>query len=904
MALPQPIVIFMAPRMASPGVVDATVARGDVTNGISGYGCIPHPAVVKTTSTPRVTQTPTGTTGEYSIVTTVPAGEGTALAFTISDILPAGFTYAATSAVNLSGGATRTATNNPTAGTSIPAWGTFDIPGGGQVQITFSVNIASTVPPGTYQNPATATYLDPTRTVTTGTATVEYDITDPGEDITIDPPNLPDLTVTKTNNVNGTVAQGSPFNWTIVVANSGGAPATFASGQVVMRDALPGAASYYPQGNLTVNPAGAIACTIATTTLTCTTNAIYTLAAGSSFSVTFQVTPAAAGNLANTAVVDPDGIMPESNENNNTASNTVAVTATATTADLSINKTDGQTTYVPGSVVTYTVTVTNLSGVTANGATVTDNKPANITTWAWVCTTQSGGATGCDPAADGVNNFTDTVNLPVGGTIVYTVTANVSANATGALVNTANIAVPEGITDPDLTNNSSTDDNLPPNTADLSINKTNGQTIYLPGSVVTYTVTVTNLAGVTVTGASVTDDKPANVTTWAWACTTQSGGATGCDPAADGVNNFTDTVNLPVGGTIVYTVTANVSANATGALVNTANIAVPEGITDPDLENNSSTDRDELAGKSADLLLIKSPATKKVDIGDTLTFTLTLTNLGPDDAFDVEVTDKLPSAFTYISSIPSKGTYDSATGIWVVGDMPLNAEETLQISVTVNGADTNVAEVTQSLDGPGGLPLVDPNPDNNLDESKITIKKDDDPTPKPNPFLIPVTGFQPGVVTDLSRVPHESYLATADVTLEIPSLGVKIPIVGVPKKNGTWNVAFLEKQAGWLEGSAFPSWNGNSVLTSHVYLASGKPGPFVSLNKLKFGDKIVVHAYGQKYTFEVQTNTVVPPTDKSMMKHEEKAWLTLVTCKDYDPKTDTYLNRVLVRAVLVSVDWE
>jgi len=156
----------------------------------------------------------------------------------------------------------------------------------------------------------------------------------------------------------------------------------------------------------------------------------------------------------------------------------------------------------------------------------------------------------------------------------------------------------------------------------------------------------------------------------------------------------------------------------------------------------------------------------------------------------------------------------------------------------------------------------------------------------------------------LSRVPHESYLATADVTLEIPSLGVKIPIVGVPKKNGTWNVAFLEKQAGWLEGSAFPSWNGNSVLTSHVYLASGKPGPFVSLNKLKFGDKIVVHAYGQKYTFEVQTNTVVPPTDKSMMKHEEKAWLTLVTCKDYDPKTDTYLNRVLVRAVLVSVDWE
>jgi len=104
----------------------------------------------------------------------------------------------------------------------------------------------------------------------------------------------------------------------------------------------------------------------------------------------------------------------------------------------------------------------------------------------------------------------------------------------------------------------------------------------------------------------------------------------------------------------------------------------------------------------------------------------------------------------------------------------------------------------------------------------------------------------------------------------------------VPKKNGTWNVSWLENQAGWLEGSAFPSWNGNSVLTGHVYLASGLPGPFVSLNKLKFGDKIVVHAYGQKYIFEVQTNTIVDPNDKSVMKHEEKSWLTLVTCKDYD----------------------
>jgi len=107
-----------------------------------------------------------------------------------------------------------------------------------------------------------------------------------------------------------------------------------------------------------------------------------------------------------------------------------------------------------------------------------------------------------------------------------------------------------------------------------------------------------------------------------------------------------------------------------------------------------------------------------------------------------------------------------------------------------------------------------------------------------------------------------------------------------------------------LEGSAFPSWDGNSVLTGHVYLANGLPGPFVNLNKLTYGDQIIVHVYGQKYTFEVQTNEVVQPNDKSVMKHEEKSWVTLVTCKDYDEKTNTYNKRVVVRAVLVKVTTE
>jgi LPXTG-site transpeptidase (sortase) family protein len=140
------------------------------------------------------------------------------------------------------------------------------------------------------------------------------------------------------------------------------------------------------------------------------------------------------------------------------------------------------------------------------------------------------------------------------------------------------------------------------------------------------------------------------------------------------------------------------------------------------------------------------------------------------------------------------------------------------------------------------------------------------------------------------------------VTVEIPSLEVNSPVVGVPLKDGGWNIAWLGDQAGWLEGTAFPSWNGNSVLTSHVYLSSGLPGPFVNLNKLKFGDRIIIHAYGQKYIFEVRENRVVQPSDTSAFKHEVAPWLTLVTCKEYDASTDTYRKRVVIRAVLISTE--
>jgi len=60
----------------APGIINTNVAPPAVP-GISGAVCLPNPTVIKTTSTPVVTQTPTGATGEYTILVSIPANEGT-----------------------------------------------------------------------------------------------------------------------------------------------------------------------------------------------------------------------------------------------------------------------------------------------------------------------------------------------------------------------------------------------------------------------------------------------------------------------------------------------------------------------------------------------------------------------------------------------------------------------------------------------------------------------------------------------------------------------------------------------------------------------------------------------------------------------------------------------------------
>ena len=166
--------------------------------------------------------------------------------------------------------------------------------------------------------------------------------------------------------------------------------------------------------------------------------------------------------------------------------------------------------------------------------------------------------------------------------------------------------------------------------------------------------------------------------------------------------------------------------------------------------------------------------------------------------------------------------------------------------------------------------------------------------------LIPVTGFAPNRVTHLPA--QTSAYASSGLTVEVPSLSLKLPIVGVDFNGSSWDVTWLGRNAGYLEGSAYPTWSGNTVLTGHATDPNGKAGPFAFINELQPGQKIYIHNNGFTYVYEVRHSSLILPSNaKTLFQHEKDSWLSLVTCENFNEKTGTFTSRRLVRAVLISI---
>ncbi len=389
----------------------------------------------------------------------------------------------------------------------------------------------------------------------------------------------------------------------------------------------------------------------------------------------------------------------------------VTVTACrAASADLSITKTDGVTTAVPGGSVTYTITASNSGADAVTGATVADTFPA-IETCTWTCVGAGGGT--CTAA--GAGNINDSANLPAGGSVTYTASCAINSSATGTLSNTATVS--SSITDPNPANNSATDtDTLTPQ-ADLSITKTDGVTTVTAGGSATYTITASNAGPSNASGATVADTFPASLT-----CTWTCAGAGGGTCTAAGSGNINDTVNLPTGGSVTYTASCAISASATGTLSNTATVTAPPGVTDPTPGNNSATDSDTI-GASADLSITKTDGVTTVTAGGSTTYTITASNAGPSNASGATVADTFPASLTCTWTCAGAGGGTcTAAGSGNINDtvnLPSGGSVTYTAICAISGAASGTLSNTATVTAPAGV--TDPTPGNNSATDSDTI---------------------------------------------------------------------------------------------------------------------------------------------------------------------------------------
>ena len=87
--------------------------------------------------------------------------------------------------------------------------------------------------------------------------------------------------------------------------------------------------------------------------------------------------------------------------------------------------------------------------------------------------------------------------------------------------------------------------------------------------------------------------------------------------------------------------------------------------------------------KSAAFSITNAVDKTNPNVGDTVTYTINITNNGSVNATGLMITDDWPGGITYVSSSADKGTYDNGSTIWTVGNLNIGASAKLTITATV-----------------------------------------------------------------------------------------------------------------------------------------------------------------------------------------------------------------------------
>jgi len=415
----------------------------------------------------------------------------------------------------------------------------------------------------------------------------------------------PNISVTKVADAK-TINAGDTARFTITATNDGPGVAN----DVSLTDTLPSGVTWSFN-----QVSGGWTCGISAGVLTCGGQG-FTLAEGASASVhVFGVTDAQdCGTLSNTATVAA------SNEAaNSDTDNSATATITVNCATISITKTADQGTVSAGDPIGFVITATNSGAGSASGVTVTDTLPTDAgLNWT---IDAAGSDSGCSITTGVLTcNFG---TLASGASKHVHITSPTTAATCGTVNNTASVT----------TSNDGSDSDSASVTVDcpnVTVLKTADQGTIDAGDTAAFTILVTNEGPGTAKGVTLTDTLPSGIV---W-----SEDSADCSIAAGVLTcAFGD---LADGATRTVHVTGPTDATDCGTLSNTAVVAAANEAV-ANVGDNLSTAT--ITVNCPVIAITKTPDQGTVSAGDSIGFTIEVTNNGDGTAHGVTVTDTLPT---------------------------------------------------------------------------------------------------------------------------------------------------------------------------------------------------------------------------------------------------------------------
>ena len=228
--------------------------------------------------------------------------------------------------------------------------------------------------------------------------------------------------------------------------------------------------------------------------------------------------------------------------------------------------------------------------------------------------------------------------------------------------------------------------------ADLSLQKTVDDATPDVGDEVTFTITVTNAGPQTAESVFVEDVVPSGYTVSAG---TIDFVASQGSASLSGSTITWDVGDIAVGSeTLEFDATVDAPTGTTDEYLNEAQVDESDTFDPDSTPGNLPTHEDDddtavVVPNVADLSLTKTVDDATPDGGDEVTFTITVTNAGPQTAESVFVEDVVPSGYTVsagtIDFVASQGSasLSGSTITWDVGDIAVGSE-TLEFDATVD----------------------------------------------------------------------------------------------------------------------------------------------------------------------------------------------------------------------------